>query len=183
MTLHTVMNTQNRALFEASAAETARADAEWNRADDVRQRLEESTREADEEERLGKLAEQLARLAVQRAEAATKLAHGYGLILSGEYYSPLEHVWGNDTAVYGDAALFEALRREKTPTFVEGRPRPQPAGTTSSYSVTLQKARTTRLYRPGADGSGSVDVEAQEALWRTNVSGEPEVDSSASSSW
>jgi hypothetical protein len=166
------MDTKLRGLLEALATETVRADAEWKRAHDVRRRLEEATRRADEAERRAKQAEHLARLAAERAQAATKRANDYGLIISGEYYSPLEHVWVIDTAEYGDESLFEALRREKVPTFVEGRPRPQPAET---HTATLKKAKTTPLYRPAADGSSSVDGTAEQARWPTNIYGEPEL--------
>jgi hypothetical protein len=61
----------------------------------------------------------------------------YLLLLTGDYYSPMEHVLSNGTSSYSDARQFEALRRGKAPNRKERRHPLQPAGAVSSYSVTL----------------------------------------------
>jgi hypothetical protein len=151
-------------LVEELAAQRLRTNAAWDHANKVKKRAAEAKRLADEEEKLAAEAERRAQLAEDRAARTTKQAQEYVLRLSGEYYAPMERVWKIGKARYGDEALFEALRREKTPAVTE-----RPGWTSSSYAVTLAKA-TSLGGRPAVDHISADTVPA----WPTTVFGEQE---------
>jgi hypothetical protein len=96
---------------------------------------------------------------------------------AGKFYSPMERVWETEFACY-NKGLFDALRREKAPTFMERRPRSQQCGETlSAYTVTLQKSTPSCcLHRPATRTTVVVE-EGENEICPTNVLGRPDVDS------
>jgi hypothetical protein len=158
------MNPQVRALLEAFAVETAHADATTRHAAAIKLLADEATLDAviEAQQQLLEEAEKRAELEAQRLHSTEQKAHKHGLLLSGEYYFPMERVWIRNTAPYSDKGLFEILRREAAPAF----------GIPSSSSVTLQKV--TLLHRQAVNNISSLDTEAENAKWPTNVFGEPD---------
>jgi hypothetical protein len=99
------------------------------------------------------------------------------LLLAGEYYSPIECVFSCEAVAYNAQGLFEALRREKAPTFTERRQMPGPVETPSSYTLTLKKAMPNRFHRPARDGQSSADTETENEMCPMDIFGIPDLHS------
>jgi hypothetical protein len=162
------MNTEVQALIEELEAKRAIHAAVWRLADQATRRAAEAWRRADDATRSADAAQRLADEEKQRAETSR-------LLLAGEYYSPIERVFSREAVEYNDAGMFEALRREKAPTFMERRQKQEPVETPSSYTLTLKKSMPSRFHQPARDDPSSVDTENE--MCPADIFGTPDLHS------